>query len=243
MQIIADTHTHTLASTHAFSTILENARAASQAGLAYLGWTDHGSSMTDAPHIWHFGNMRVVPDELCGVKLLKGAEANLCDMEGHLDLPDSMLEKLGWVVASIHDPVLPPDTAEDYTAAYIGAARNPYVDVIGHSGLTRHPYDYEAGVKAFRDAGKLVEINEGTFLSRPASLENCLKIASCCKAYECRVIVNSDAHFAAQIGRMPKALAMLAEIGFPPELIVNTSLDRFEAYLEERRVRVSRSAV
>ena len=57
MQIIADTHTHTLASTHAFSTILENAGAASQAGLAYLGWTDHASSMTDAPHIWHFGNM------------------------------------------------------------------------------------------------------------------------------------------------------------------------------------------
>ena len=57
------------------------------------------------------------------------------------------------------------------------------------------------------------------------------------------MIVNSDAHFAAQIGRMPKALAMLAEIGFPPELIVNTSLDRFEAYLEERRVRVSRAAV
>ena len=78
MKLIADTHTHTLASTHAYSTVLENAKFASEAGLAYLGITDHAPSMTDAPHWWHFENLRVLPDELYGVKLLKGIEADLC---------------------------------------------------------------------------------------------------------------------------------------------------------------------
>lgn len=46
MKLIADTHTHTLASTHAYSTVLENAKFASEIGLSYLGITDHAPGMT-----------------------------------------------------------------------------------------------------------------------------------------------------------------------------------------------------
>ena len=41
MKIIADMHTHTVASTHAYSTIKEMAEAARDAGLEYLAITDH----------------------------------------------------------------------------------------------------------------------------------------------------------------------------------------------------------
>ena len=43
---ILDTHTHTLASGHAYSTIRENAQAASRKGLELLAITDH------APKLW-----------------------------------------------------------------------------------------------------------------------------------------------------------------------------------------------
>ena len=51
MKFVADMHTHTLASDHAYSTISENAASAAKAGLSYLGMTDHCINMEDSPHI------------------------------------------------------------------------------------------------------------------------------------------------------------------------------------------------
>ena len=51
MKIIADTHTHTIASTHAYSTLLENVGYAKKAGLRAIAITDHGPAMPDAPHM------------------------------------------------------------------------------------------------------------------------------------------------------------------------------------------------
>ena len=42
MEIIADLHTHTLASTHAFNTVTEMARAAYEMGHKAIAITDHG---------------------------------------------------------------------------------------------------------------------------------------------------------------------------------------------------------
>lgn len=238
MKLVADTHTHTLASTHAYSTILENAKFASEIGLSYLGATDHAPGMTDAPHWWHFENLRILPDELYGVKLLRGVEADITDFSGGLDVTDRQLSILSWVIASIHGPCLPRGSVEEITSAYLGAAKNPYVDVIGHSGHSGYPYDYEAAIREFARLGKLVECNQGTFSSRPASAQNCVKIAQLCKKHGCRIVVNSDAHFAYRVGQVPDVFAMLREIDFPEELIINTNLTRFEAYLAERKRRI-----
>ena len=54
MKILTDLHTHTLASTHAYSTLKENIDMAKQMGLEAIAVTDHGISMEDAPHLWHF---------------------------------------------------------------------------------------------------------------------------------------------------------------------------------------------
>lgn len=56
--------------------------------------------------------------------------------------------------------------------------------------------------------------------------------------YDVRVCVDSDAHYAANIGRVPRALEMLDEIGFPPELIVNLTFEGFEKYMAEREARM-----
>ena len=42
MRLIADTHTHTLASNHAYSTVMENIVAAREQGLLYMAMTEHG---------------------------------------------------------------------------------------------------------------------------------------------------------------------------------------------------------
>ena len=236
MKIIADTHTHTIASSHAYSTLLENIRQAAQAGLECLGLTDHAPAQPDSPHIWHFMNLSVIPPVVEGVRILKGAECNILDETGRIDLEPEVLKLLEWRIASIHEPCyLKNASEEDNTNAYLGVCENPYIDVIGHSGRGHFRYDYHKLIPRFRESGKLVEINEST-LRNPASRKNCVEIASLCKKYGAPVIVDSDAHFALAVGRFPAAMEMLAEIGFPQELVINADSDRFWDYLAQKGI-------
>ena len=235
IQIIADTHCHTVASTHAYSTVDENAAYAAQVGLKILALTDHGPAMEDAPHRWHFHNLSVLPRMINGVFILRGAEANILDYEGNLDMDRACYQRLEWINASFHRESCNPGTVEEHTRAYLSVAKNPYVDVIAHSGTNIFQYDYETGVKAFKEYGKLVEINEGTQRVRKDSLKNCAEIAKLCKKYEVPVIVNSDAHYKTSLGSYAVSLKMLEDIEFPKKLILNANLDRFRAYLKEKR--------
>lgn len=235
MKIIADTHTHTIASDHAYSTILENARYAADLGLCCIAMTDHAVKGGDAPHIWYFDNLDSVPDYLFGVRILKGAEVNLLDFEGNIDLETKELKKLEWIIASIHSSAMPKGTPEEITSTYLGAAKNPVIDVIGHCGTAAYPFDYERAVKAFKEYGKLVEINQNTFKNRKSSIPNCVEIARLCKKYQVPVVVNSDAHFAYSIGHVDDALQLLEEVGYPESLIVNGEKERFFRFVEEKQ--------
>lgn len=234
MKIIADTHCHTIASTHAYSTVTEIASAAYKAGLYAVAVTDHARTMPGAPGRWYFKNLQILPRWLEGVLLLRGAEVNVLDSEGTLDEPPKILDELDWVIASIHKEVYTGEhDVEACTNAWMKIAQNPYVKVIGHSGSDLFQYDYESVIKEFGRQGKLVEINENTFNVRQASVPHCKVIAQLCKKHGVRVVVNSDEHFHTMVGKVDRALALLQEIDFPPELIVNGDKDRFEQFLRE----------
>ena len=234
MKIIADTHTHTLLSSHAYSTLLENVAYAKKIGIRILGNTDHCPAIAGAPQVWYFHNQVAFPEVIDGVIVLKGAEVNILDYEGHLDLTDKELNALDWVIASMHAPVINSGTVEEHTRAYIAVAQNPAVDVIGHSGDGRYVYDYEKVIKVFKEYGKIVEINNHSFMTRAGSKKNCTEIALLCKKYRVPVVVNSDAHFCTEIGHFPHCIQMLEEIDFPEELVVNADYDRFLALIKEK---------
>ncbi len=62
-----------------------------------LAITDHAPAMPDAPHRWHFENPTALPRTIDGVVMLDGAEANVVDAKGHLDLPPRILQiRIGW---------------------------------------------------------------------------------------------------------------------------------------------------
>ena len=136
MKFVADMHTHTLASDHAYSTISENAASAAKAGLSYLGMTDHCINMEDSPHIWHFCNMGVIPHFLSGVRIIKGVEADLTGYNGELDINDDIYYNVEWINASMHNPCIIPGTAEQHTNAYIKVMDNPKVCVLGPVSYT-----------------------------------------------------------------------------------------------------------
>ena len=134
MQMIADLHTHTLCATHAYNTFTEMAAAAKEIGYCALAVTDHAPAMPDSPHAWHFQNWSAMPREIGGVVMLYGAEANVMDTKGGLDLSESQLKAQDWVVASIHSSCVPGLlTRREANRLWLAVAENPYVDTIGHS--------------------------------------------------------------------------------------------------------------
>ena len=133
MKFIADTHSHTLASGHAYSTITEMAEAAAARGLKTLALTEHAPEMPGTCGLYYFQNLDVVPRVQKGVRLLMGAEVNIMDPDGTLDLPEDTLKDLDIVVASIHLPCYGSGhTPEENIRAYVETMKKPYVNIIGH---------------------------------------------------------------------------------------------------------------
>ncbi len=236
MKIIADTHMHTIASTHAYSTVQEMVKAASEIGLYAVAITDHGKNMPGSPGPWYFEALGAIPNELYGVRVLKGIEANVEDYNGTLDVPHHLQRSLDWIVASIHGETLRENTyptVEKCTKLWLNVCKNPYVNVIGHSGSEEFKYDYEKVIPEFGKNGKLVEINNNTFFARKDSVSNCTQIAKICKKHNVSIIINSDAHFSSSVGKADNVIEMLKEIDFPKHLVVNADIDRFKAYLKK----------
>ena len=102
MKIELDVHTHTIASGHAFSTLQEMAQAAADKGLKVLGITEHSPGVPGTCHPIYFRNLHVVPRRMYGVELLLGAEINILDGKGNLDLDEDYMKMLDIRIAGIH---------------------------------------------------------------------------------------------------------------------------------------------
>lgn len=146
-QSVMDLHTHTVASGHAYCTLREMARAASDKGLELLGITEHAPKMPGTCHKFYFQNIKVVPREMYGIQLLLGSEVNILDAAGTVDLEQKTLEKLDVVIASLHVPCIRPGSRQENTEAYLNAMKNPCVNIIGHPDDGRYEVDYEALVQ------------------------------------------------------------------------------------------------
>lgn len=235
MEFVLDTHCHTIASGHAYSTINEIADVAKEKGLKLISITDHGPEMPGAPHFYYFGNLRVLPPEIKGIKILKGIEANIMDSQGNLDLASNRLKKLDIVLAALHEACIKPGSIRENTGAVIGAMNNPYVDIIAHLGNPQYSLDYDVIVKEAAKTDTLIEINNSSFVSsRRGSYENCLYIIKKCKELGVQVSLGSDTHYAGDVGNFSKALKLVEEANFPQELIINTSVDKLLNYLRNK---------
>lgn len=232
MITIADLHMHTNVSQHAYSSLDEMAKAAQEAGLLAFGITDHGPEMMDGAIAHHFLCLRGLPKEIRGMRFFAGAEVNIKDYEGRVDLPESIMKHLDFVIASYHVEAIQPLGIEEHTRGWLRVLDNPRIDCLGHMGNPVFQCDYEAVVAECARQKKLIEINSNSFTVRPGSDQNCRTVAKLCRQYQVPVIVSSDAHSCYSVGNHEAALKMLEEIQFPKELVVNSSLERLEHYFD-----------
>lgn len=235
VKFVADLHVHTISSGHAYSTVLEIASAAAAKGLDTIALTDHGPAMPGAPHFYHFGNLAAIPDELFGVRILKGIEANVVDCEGQLDLDEERLAKLDIVLAGLHTHCAPYGTSAENTAMLIHTIKNPWVDVIVHPGNPEYPIDAEAVVRAAVENDVALEINNSSLtISRCGSKPYCQQIAALAKQYGAKIIAGTDSHFALTVGDFSAAAALIEANNIPPEMVLNTSMDQIHKHLARR---------
>lgn len=240
MKIVADLHIHTVASGHAYSTVLENVAAAAAKGLAMIAITDHGPQMPGGPHEYHFGNLKAVPSELFGVRILKGIEANVIDREGSLDLPEERLSNLDIVLAGLHTVCSPYGSVLENTRMMVNAMKNPWVDAIVHPGNPEYPVDAETIVKAAVEYDVALEINNSSLrVSRAGSRPYCENIASLAKQYGTKIILGTDSHFALAIGNFDEAIEVLEKYGICPESVINSSVENVLRHLNRRSNRKS----
>ncbi|MDR0539254.1 MAG: phosphatase [Spirochaetaceae bacterium] len=234
MKIKVDTHTHSIASIHAYSTIDELAKSARKAGLAGFVITEHGPALQGAPHRYYFGNLKVLPRRLCGVYLFHGAEINILDTAGNVDLSAAELSALHFCMAGLHEGCFSPHSKEENTEAIINALKNPYVDAISHPANPAFPVDYEAIAGTAAGLGKALEINNSSFRVRQGSAETCPVLAEWCAKKNTPVCIGSDAHYRGDVGKFDRALPVALSAGIKPERIINRTLPAFVEFIEAR---------
>jgi putative hydrolase len=237
MEFIADLHTHTVLSGHAFSTIRENVQAAGKSGLLMMANTDHGPAMPGASQaVYHFLNQCILPEEIGGVRILRGAEVNILGDQGRLDVSPEILARLDVVIASLHDVTIEQGDAKTNTDRMIGVIEGGMVDIIGHPGNPYFPLEAERLVQACKRYEVALEVNNTSMMGkiRPGSRVNMVDILSLCKAEQVMVSVGSDAHWMDQVGRLEAVSTLLDENGFPESLVVGVEVSQLRDFLVMR---------
>lgn len=234
-EYIIDTHTHTIASGHAYNTILEMAKAASEKGIKILGITDHSKAMPDASGDFYFMNLKAMDREAYGVELLLGVELNIIDFNGKVDLPSRYIKEMDIVIASLHTPCIQPGTMEENTNALIKCCVNPLIHIIGHPDDGSYELDMKRVVKAAKETGTILELNNNSIVFRKNARENDKKMLELCKEENVPIVIGSDAHAVGKVGENANAMELVREVGFPQELILNYYPEKLKEYLAKNR--------
>lgn len=256
LHLTCDTHTHTIFSRHAYSTVEENVRAAVEQGFALLGVTDHFSPMiqaesttgVDLRDYQQFINLEMWPREWHGVHLMRGCEADIVDTQGHLygwDMPldwrlsgpveepgetlqEAVFGQCDYVIASVHSHRWAAGASpEQLTEMYIHALEHPKVLILGHVGRSGLDFDVEAVATRARELGKLIEINEGSLFGRHACTERCRDVARRCLDAGCMVSTGSDAHISSDVARLDRTADLLESVGYPASLVATCAAETF----------------
>ncbi|TQQ84367.1 phosphatase [Peptacetobacter hominis] len=236
MKPLIDLHTHTIVSGHAYSTLKENIEMAKKRGILIYGSSEHAKMMPGTTHEIYFTNFKVVPDEIDGVRILNGIEANIYNINGDIDVDEKLYQKLDYIIASLHSTTFEDQGIEKNTEAVINAIKNPNVKIIGHPDDDRYPLDIDKVAKAAYENKTALEMNNGSLnpkSTRKNGAANIEKMLEACKKYGTMVIMGTDSHICYEVGDFEASLKLLEKVDFPEEQIINFDTDRISYILEK----------
>ena len=248
--IVADLHTHTIFSKHAYSTIQENITAAQKMRLKYLAITDH---------IYNDGTENEIKNEATRLKYLEkeinsnfeeqkvyvigGAEFNIAQK---LDQWEK-LKKLKWRPIGLHgfnldiktlslnELVMEFEKAAEYHNAFAHIERE--LHKIDHY---RHSDNLDLEVQKFFDSmieiakykNKFLEVNESSIRNRESgNVEKIRYWLTIAKVNKCRICLGTDSHYSSRVGKFPLAINLINSVEYPKELILNCNEDQIKKIL------------
>lgn len=231
--LIADLHTHTILSGHAFGTIRELAAVAAQRNLKILGTTEHGPGIPGTCDPIYFRNFVDAPRVLYGVEMLYGSEVNVLN-NGEVDLDQRHLNCLDYAVAGIHGLCYENEGVVKNTDNVISCMQNPKVKFISHPDADTYPVDYKALVQGAKEYHTALEVNNSSLRKpklRPGCVKNYETMLPLCMEYGVNIIVNTDSHDPDAVGDFTLAKALLERLEMDDHLILNNDVEKLKTFL------------
>jgi DNA polymerase (family 10) len=221
-----DLHCHTTLS-DGRQTLEQMAEEAVRRGWEYLAVTDHSASHGFGDHVTpemleaRIDEIAALNERLEGrLRVLAGTESNILP-DGSIDYPDELLQRLDWVIGSVHTSFAMDEAA--MTERMIAAVEHPWLDAIGHpTGRkieTRPAYaiDMSAVIKAAAANGTMIEINAAP--DRRDMNEIHARAAAEAGAM---ILVDSDAHSARNFDLLQYGIATARRAWLTADQVANT---------------------
>ncbi|MGH7584635.1 MAG: DNA polymerase/3'-5' exonuclease PolX [Gemmatimonadales bacterium] len=215
--------------------LTEMARAAREAGYAWMGVTDHSKSAAYAGGL-SSDDLRRQADEIDalnqgtkGFRVLKGVEADIL-LDGALDYDDATLARLDFVIGSVHSRFGLGE--REMTARILRALEHPALTILGHPTgrllLSRDPYglDLDAVFARAAETGVALEIN-----ADPHRLDLDWRVVRRARAAGAMISIGADAHSAGGIGNVRFGVGVARKGWLGRDDLLNTrDVDGFLAY-------------
>lgn len=253
MKYYGDYHTHSRYSDGKES-VERIADAARQRGLSEVAITDHGPNVI-VSGVKNLDSYRRVLEEIHGleipgIRVLAGAEANIIDLEGKLDVPPAVCEQLDVLICGLHPYSVPANIRDGYrlfgrnhlrhlsrgrrqkavnanTRAVVAALENNPVDILSHPGLF-FEVDVEEVARACVRENVLFEINCGHHHPELEDVEIAFRAGV-------KFIISSDAHFYDTVGELEYGTRLVEKLGIPAERIANCRVGGDEGWTGKRK--------
>ncbi len=224
-RIRGDLHMHTSES-DGRGTLEEMAEAARALGYEYIAITDHSKSLAMANGlderraVGFAAAVRQFNASSPGIHVFSGLE---CDIRrnGSMDLADSALAELDFVVASVHGYM--NLEAAEMTDRLLRALENPYIRAIGHptGRVLLHrdafQFDFETIAREAARRGVLLEIN-----SSPERLDLHAPLIRQAKALGARFVISTDSHHPKHLPGIRFGVGMARRGWLEAQDVVNT---------------------
>jgi len=228
--IKGDLHCHTFAS-DGQNSIEELVEAAIKKGYEYIGISDHTkflgitNGQDEKRLLEQHDKIQKINEKLAKsgtkFKVLSGCEVDILP-DGSLAIKDDVLEKMDYVIVSIHSSMKMPE--KEMTARIIKAMQNLNVDIFGHptgrliGQREEYQMDFEKILETAKETGTVLEIN-----SSPMRLDlNGFNIRRV-KTKGIKMIINTDSHQKEQMNLMEYGVGQARRGWAEKSDIINTN--------------------
>jgi putative hydrolase len=228
MKIIADLHTHTIASGHGIDTIRTISDFAIRRGLKGVAITDHGPGIAGGPDPIYFMSLRRMTRGIdLPIRIIYGVEDDIKNRRGELSLPDYVLRDLEIVLVGVHPfSWIANQSSSVRTDAVINAMGRGFMQIFTHPVNNYYDVDIGPVLGAAASNGVAMELSGTRFGQRELMIDYLEK----CARANVSIVVNSDAHLGEEVGTFDEALTLLREMEFPEQLVINRSKESIEAF-------------